>query len=161
MNDETDLDGELLDSSGIPKCPFCGSAARYFGPLVSGGKPRYLWEIQCRGCHASMQGEGETSEEAKVSVLVRWRQRVGDGRLAILDAWFESRGLPRDWTGPLDVWGWVLFDNEGGVCGYDHEFNGERPPGNCDMMERWDEATPEQRAEALRIEAERSKSAQP
>jgi hypothetical protein len=28
--------------------------------------------------------------------------------LDILDDWLESRGLPNNWTGPLDAWGWVI-----------------------------------------------------
>lgn len=171
MNDDTDLDGEPLDSAGIPVCPFCASAARYFGPMVSGGKPRYLWEIQCRGCHVSMQGEGETSEEAKAAVLVRWSRRVTDSRLAMLDAWFESRGLPKGYP-HLDHWRWIIMGFIGGkramvahtvVCATDDEAMDDAKEAGVTPFDafRWDCISPEWRAEALRLVAEKAKSAQP
>lgn len=167
MNDpEFDLDGEPLDSAGIPMCPFCGDNARYFGPLVSGGKPKYLWEIQCRGCHVGMRGEGETSEEAKALVLVKWTRRVGNGRLAMLDAWLEARGLPKDYQ-HLVHWRWIIDGFVDGkrasvaltvTCACDDEaLSAARVSGvRAVRVIPWDEATPGQRAEALRIEAERA-----
>ena len=72
---DTDFDGSLLDHTRIPSCPFCGSDARYFGPLEDN---RIHWEIQCRGCGANIQASGDASEEAKRAVLAKWSQRTAD-----------------------------------------------------------------------------------
>lgn len=74
---EEALEGERLNDSSIPPCPFCGSAARYFGPLVE-SVPRWTWEIQCRGCHASVQATSlESSRAAGDAALAKWSQRSG------------------------------------------------------------------------------------
>lgn len=87
-----------------------------------------------------------------------------ESRLAMLDSWLESRGLPADWTGELDTWGWIIgawrqpskltIDR---IDYSTHDLSYSLPH----VVIRWDHATPEQRTEALRIEAERVKSAQP
>ena len=52
-------------------------------------------------------------------------RKVLGGQLKVLSQWLSSRGLPPDWTGPLDAIGWVVCDDEtGDVVGYDHELAG-------------------------------------
>lgn len=91
---------------------------------------------------------------AELNSVVEDVKRI-ESRVAILDVWLKSRGLPLDWTGPLDAWGWALFNEDGIVCGYDHEICGHRPPGDPDLMERWDEIGPQDRSDALQAESDR------
>lgn len=78
-----------------------------------------------------------------------------ESRLAVLTAWLESRGLPAEWTGPLDAWGWVLLadvwidsDVIGWSAGDGVDADEQRADG---AWVRWDRATPEQRAAALAL----------
>lgn len=77
-------------------------------------------------------------------------------RLAYLERWLEARGLPRDWTGRLDGFRSIYVSDPGGRVLATHlPGQGGGWPGEPYDIVSWDRATPEQKAEALRIEGER------
>lgn len=113
--------------------------------------------VMCDDCDPTIDGKvaGTGSGVAKLQE----EKETMESRLGYLNRWLESRGLPLTWDGPLDAWGWVVYDYDGNVIGYDHEESGRCPPGDTMLMERWDDAPASDRAEALRIEAERKSNA--
>lgn len=86
---------------------------------------------------------------------------AAEKRLALLEAFLESRGLPKGWEGPLDAWCWVVVDLQSrDILGV--EFGAEMPsvwglpdgvayraqarfPDREVGMDRWDDTNTEQR----------------
>lgn len=113
---------------------------------------RRLWLSQ------TYRERAEKQVDSLTSALNGALERVG-----YLEAWLESRGLPKDWTGPLDAWAWLVWglDNHR-VVGVvitasirSSDVLGEVSnifPNVKALVIRWDRATPEQRAEAIAAE---------
>lgn len=89
-----------------------------------------------------------------------------EARLAHLESWLESRGLPKDYR-HLDHWRWIIDGFVDGrrakvahtvVCATDDDALAAAKDAGVRAVRviPWNQATSEQKAEALRIEAERS-----
>jgi hypothetical protein len=86
--------------------------------------------------------------------------RIARDRLAHLDAWLASRGLPPDWTGDLDCWRWIYRDSRNGRMTHsaittDAKMSSRlvKSLRRAGYIIRWDRATPEQRTAALALES--------
>lgn len=110
------------------------------------------------------QGTGWSDHVARSAKAAYKDLMAAQRRLAHLDQWIESRGLPKNWQGPLDAMGWVLtpYLNRDGIprayCAamskteaWEHFKEQGHNPRCHSQIRQWDWISDEQRAAALAI----------
>ena len=51
---------------GLKLCPFCGgdSSLSHYYSIPTGGVTQIIWKVQCRSCHARVEGASESNAAA-------------------------------------------------------------------------------------------------
>lgn len=121
--------------------PFYEAAERWIGSI-------HALAAQCQDPEGKSRLEGQATG-AEIG-LAELRSLDVVRKAETFDSWLASRGLPSDWTGPLDAWAWVDMPSGDPVTWHVRVSDREILSLTGRPWYRWDDLTSEQQGQAVK-----------